>query len=86
MNLTAREALEKKRLKFAKVGILIGLGAGVAYGFQGIVLGQAGGMFPFADPSYGLWLICVASLVMSGCTRFLQEYGRWFLIQHEVQV
>ena len=80
MNLTAREALEKKRLKFAKVGILIGLGAGVAYGFQGIVLGQAGGMFPFADPSYGLWLICV------DCTRFLQEYGRWFLIQHEVQV
>ena len=44
MNLNAREALESKRLKFAKVGILIGLGAGVSYGFQGIVLGEAGSM------------------------------------------
>lgn len=54
MNMNARDALEKKRLKFAKVGIIIGLGAGVAYGFQGIVLGEAGTLSPFADPSYGL--------------------------------
>ena len=78
MNLNAREALESKRLKFAKVGILIGLGAGVSYGFQGIVLGEAGSMSPFADPSYGLWLICVASLVMSGLHEIFA--GVWALV------
>lgn len=78
MNLNAREALESKRLKFAKVGILIGLGAGVSYGFQGIVLGEAGSMSPFADASYGLWLICVASLVMSGLHEIFA--GVWALV------
>ena len=65
MNLSAKEALEKKRMKFAKLGIVVGLGAGVAYGFQGVVLGKAGGMAPFADPAYGVWMICIESLAIN---------------------
>ncbi|MCI8646981.1 MAG: DMT family transporter [Firmicutes bacterium] len=83
MNMNARDALEKKRLKFAKVGIIIGLGAGVAYGFQGIVLGEAGTLSPFADPSYGLWLICVASLVTSGLHEIFA--GVWALVFNQAR-
>ena len=65
--LNARQALENRRLNFAKRGIIIALfGCGISYGFQATVLGKAGTLFPFADPAYNVWLICVASLVMSG--------------------
>lgn len=83
MNMNARDALEKKRLRFAKFGIVIGLGAGVAYGFQGIVLGEAGTLSPFADPSYGLWLICVASLVTSGLHEIFA--GVWALVFNQAR-
>lgn len=78
MDINAKSALEKKRIKFAKYGIIVGLGAGLAYGFQGVILGQAGGMEPFADASYGIWMICIASLAVNCIHEFFA--GIWALI------
>lgn len=82
MNLSAKDALEKKRMKFAKLGIIVGLGAGVAYGFQGVILGKAGGMEPFADPAYGVWMICIASLAINCIHEFFA--GVWALVFNTV--
>lgn len=82
MDINSKAALEKKRMKFAKFGIIVGLGAGIAYGFQGIILGQAGGMAPFSDPTYGVWMICVVSLGINCIHEFFA--GIWALVFNTV--
>lgn len=77
-NLNAQQALMQSRLRFAKKGILVGLLAGALWGLQGTIMGKVGGMAPFADPNFGVWMICIASL----CTGAFHDFwaGIWITI------
>ena len=50
-NLNAQNELMSRRLKFAKVGMLIALLSGIGQALNGSMTGLASGLWPFTDPS-----------------------------------
>ena len=77
-NLNAQNELMSRRLKFAKVGMLIALLSGIGQALNGSMTGLASGLWPVTDPSYTVITIVICSFICSGLHDFFS--GCWILI------
>lgn len=78
--LTPQQALDNRKVKFVKIGLLWALCAAVTWAFQGNIMSIAGGMSPFASAGYSAMMVCVASIVTGGIHDFCA--GIWILIMN----
>lgn len=77
-NLNAQKELMVQRVRFAKGGILLALLAGLGQGFNASMTGLASELYPFADPTYTVWMLIICSFICSGLHDFFS--GCWILI------
>lgn len=82
MVLSPQQALEKRKIKFAYVGLGWALLAALTWAFQGNIMEVAGGMWPFSDPKYTVMMVAVAAIVTGGLHDFFA--GIWLLIYNLV--
>ena len=82
INLNVKEAMLEQRVKFARIGLFIAAMTGVGLGLQSSMTGVAAELYPFADPSYGIWMLIICSFICSGLHDFTA--GIWILIFNKV--
>lgn len=78
MNLTAQQALDKRKMGFAVRGLVWAGFAALTWAFQGNIMGVAGGMSPFASATYAAMMVALASIVTGGLHDFFA--GCWLII------
>lgn len=74
----AKAVLTSKRIRNAKLGLLVALFTGISNGFGGSVTDIASGMWPLSDPNYGVMLVIIAAYISAGLSDFFA--GCWIFI------
>jgi len=73
-----KDALMERRVKYAKMGLIVAIMTGVAQGFGGTVADIAGGMWPFYDETYGILTLIICAYITGGLIDFFN--GCWIFI------
>ena len=77
-NLNLQEALYARRLSFAKRGLARGFIAAFTWALFSSIMEIAGGMWPFFDVNYGVWMIALGALCIGAWQDFFA--GVWLTI------